>query len=181
LKKLRCALVLGILGALLGAGCGNGTSTPSSPVISTPTTANSLVFSASIPHGRNARGTSIPVTFTITNSGTQAANLTYGGCHEFVIQITQGTRQIWWGPGASEACLTVPQPSSIAAGATQTYTVDWDQRDLPNNVDQTGTQVAPGPYIIVAKFIPVSLNGIPMDSGQLAKFATSPISVTITP
>jgi len=181
LKKLLCVLFLGIFGALMGVGCGDGTSTPSGPVISNPTTANSLVFSVSTPHGRNARGASIPFTFTVTNIGTQAVDLTYGGCHEFAVQITQGTRQTWWGPGASEVCIAAPRPSSIAAGTAQTYTVTWDQRDLPNNVDQTGTQVAPGAYTVVAKFIPVSLNGVPVDSGQLATFTTSPISVTIAP
>ena len=165
-------LALSIFGALVGFGCGNG-STSNGPVTSTPTTSDSLVFTISVPHGNYARGTVVPVTFTVFNTGAQAANFEVATCADFVVQINQGTQEVWTGP--SGGCVAITHPLSIAAGATKTYNVTWNQ------VDSLGNALTTGTYTILAKLTPDTLNGISLTGAQISTFVSNPISVTISP
>lgn len=50
LRKVLFVLVLSIFGALIGAGCGGGSSPSNGPVTSAPTMSGSFVFTVSTPH-----------------------------------------------------------------------------------------------------------------------------------
>ncbi|MCW3096591.1 MAG: hypothetical protein JWL77_2209 [Chthonomonadaceae bacterium] len=174
MKKILFMLGCIVLGALVGLGCGGG-SASNGPVTSTSTTSNSLVFTVSTPHRTYARGAAIPIpiTFTVVNTGTQAANLTVGSCDDFVVLVSQGTQQVWLGP--HDACVGIIRSVSIAAGATQTYNATWNQTDSQGNAIGAGT------YILLGKFTPLTLNGAALNSAQAATFSSDPISINIAP
>lgn len=175
MKKVVLLLALCIIGAIgcLGCGGGNSTNNANGPVTSTPNASNSLVFTVSTPHGTYTRGAAIPLTFTVTNTGTQAANFTVGACFDFAVQIKQGTQDIWTGP--TGGCGGVIRNVSIGAGATQVYSVNWDQ------LDSAGTMVLPGAYTLVGKFTPSTLDGVLIGASLVPTFISNPISITITP
>jgi hypothetical protein len=176
LNRLLLVLALSALTALCGLGCGGGNSSAGAngPVTSTPTTSNGLVFTISTPQKTYTRGAAVPVTFTIANTETQAANLTFAACTEFQVQVHQGMQQIWTGPDLG--CGGITRSILIEAGATKTYTVTWDQKD-----SVSGSVVPPGTYTLTAKFTPAILNGTVLESPQLASFTSNPISITIAP
>ena len=175
MRKALFVLACLVFGALAGLGCGGGNSSnsSSSPVTSAPRTSNSLVFTVSTPQGRYPLGVAVPVTFTVVNTGTQAANMDIATCSDFVAQVNQGANLIWTGP--SIGCVSITRSISIPAGATQTYNVTWNQTDYLGNARSSGT------YTLLAKLTPSTLNGIILSSDQLANFTSNPISVTIAP
>ena len=161
---------------LLSFGCGSGStnSGPFGPVISTPKTYSSLVFTTSVPQGSYTRGVVIPITFTVANIGTQPANLQIGTCNDFVIDISKGGQLVWSGP--SGGCGGVIRSVVIAPGATMTYNVNWHQVDQQENAVPTGT------YTVVARLTPSTLNGNDVRAPQgTANFTGNPISVSIAP
>ncbi|MCW3055879.1 MAG: hypothetical protein JWN14_5049 [Chthonomonadales bacterium] len=179
MKKLLLLMALSIFSALVSSGCGGGDSAPSGAVTSTPKTSSSLVFMVSTPHSHYARGVAIPITFTVTNTASQAADLEFGACSDFTVYVNQGTSQTWFGP--IFGCGGITRSVSILPGATQTYTLPWDQTNV---VDPAlpGTQVAAGTYAIFAKFNPSFMNGVNLfDSGQAATFVSNPLTITIAP
>lgn len=177
MKRALMGLVWSVLIALVvtGSGCGSGSnsSVPSGLVTSAPKTFDSLVFTVSTPHGNNTRGAAIPITFTVTNTGSQAANLTFGTCDDFAVQVKQGGQTVWTSPGS--ICGAIIRAGSIPPGATQTYNVTWDQKD------SAGNAVAPGTYTVLAQLTPYTLNGAVVSADQAAtNFSANPISVSIS-
>ncbi len=157
------------------SGCGGGTSSISSngPVTSIPTTSNSLVFTLSSPHSAYTRGTAIPTTFTVANTGTQPANLVVVSCDDFVLRVRQGFQQIWTGP--HDICLDMSHSVTVPAGASLSYNAYWDQRD------SSGMVVAPGAYALWSKLTPYSLNETVLNPAEVVGFNSASIPITITP
>ena len=180
MKYLLYVLVVSVLGALAGTGCGGGNDSSNGPVTSAPVTSGAFVFTVSTPHSRYAKGAPIPVTLTVQNTETQAAVMEFGSCFDYTVQFDRGTSEIWAGPNLG--CAGVVRTISIAAGATQTYTISWSATDPLNDPGAYGGVLpTPGVYTILAQFTPSTLNGVVLTQAQEATFAGNPITVTVTP
>jgi hypothetical protein len=132
------------------------------------------VFTTSTAHGTYARGAAIPITFTVTNTGTQAANFQIGSCVDYLIQVEQGAQMVWT-PSVG-GCGGIIRPVIIAPGSTNTYTVTWDQTDLQGNAAPAGT------YTVLGKLTPYAFDGSDTTPVSIsAKFASNPLSISVSP
>jgi hypothetical protein len=136
-------LVVLMLTALVPVACGKNSSTPTSPTPSTSGPTRVIGLSGSLAFGEVAVGGQRDLTFTISNTGTQALTVTgmtvTGGLSAHTTATwTNGTIA----SGASQP-VTVRFAPTTAGSYTGTLTVNGDQTSGTNTLPISGTATAP--------------------------------------
>jgi uncharacterized protein YceK len=161
----------------LVSGCGGGSS-PTSPAPAFSSSRQSsaqfgpLQLSLSASKSSYTVGEQVPLTFTVTNLGSQTVAATFGSATTYIFQVSQGAQTVWFYPQGSAAVIT---QQSFAPGETQTYTTTWNQTNW-----QTNAQQSPGLYTMDAWLTPITLNGVNVTSAQQQSLLDAgPIQITI--
>jgi hypothetical protein len=163
------SLMLSVL--IAGCGGGNGSASALTTNSSVPRSVRGLTFTLSTTRSTFARGEQVPLTLTITNTGTSPANAIGGGCNA-MYKVIQGTHDIT----ASLGCAQGGYMVTIAAGGTKTYTMLWNQRDDNGNV------VSSGQDSITAWFTALNIDGTQYTAAEAQQqFTTNPVQITVAP
>ena len=162
---------------VLATGCGGGEEEPSpspTPVAtSTPSPTPSSPFEGPVGIDLNTSGTSFaqgkPIQLAITVTVRDAMTLYYRTSQRYdLVVINAQGQEVWrWSRARAFAQVTAEVP--LGANETLSFTETWDQRD------NSGQQVSPGDYEIVAESSHCDANYA--NCGQL----TTSVSIQIGP
>lgn len=115
----------------------------------------------------------MPLTFTVTNVGSQTIAATLGACKFFDTKVTSSAQPIWQ-ESLVGGCIGSITDVSIAPGETKTYTSTWTQ------LDQHGNQVPPGSYTLTSWYQPYnSIDSNLSPGNQEVNEAAGPIQVIV--
>ena len=136
--------------ALALSGCGGGTGTDSPTEVTSTRRHGPLEFTLTTRRAAR-RGETVPITFSVTNTGGQTVNATVGP-PEAISRVTRAGEEVWnW--ARNKGFPTVVYDLSLAPRASKTYSLDWDQRD------NEGRPVPAGVYRVHAWFTAGRLDG----------------------
>lgn len=163
---VKSGLVLSVL--LLLAGCGGGGSSMGSS-----RTFGTLEFVLTIPKTTFAPGETVPMTFTVRNSGSRAVITKHIGCEPAFLVYHDGQAL----KGTPFCGIDEFFEVTFSPGETKTYHLNWDQRSGDQEL-----QSPAGQYSITAW-----LDAIAVDENQLTftqarqELASNPVVFTIGP
>ncbi len=97
-------------------------------------------------------GEPIAIVMSVTNTGAVPLSLTMTSAQQYEVIVRQRGALIWqW--SHDKAFAQVVRDTELAPGATLSFQVTWDQRDLQ------GRRVEPGPYDISCLFLGAPRSG----------------------
>ena len=171
-KTILCAVacVCAAMPAFL-SGCGGGGGNRSLAQMSGPVSATGryadLRFAVSAPKRTYAVGETIPLTFTVQNTGAADETvLHYFTVTDGAVSLPNGLQVARLNQGAVFPGIVLDKPYTLRfpAGQTQSFPMQWNQQ---TSVGQGGTQAPPGVYRIRAYVDVDNLSGRTVPLGTL--------------
>lgn len=105
-----------------------------------------LAFAAATDKKNYRVGEAVKINLSLRNTAKNAASLNFNSGQTYDVFIRNAAGDLVWSWAANKRFIMATRQTTLAAGATQNFAVEWDGRALPD------FQITPGQYTVEAIF-----------------------------